>query len=291
MQATLRSLPLILEEEAMGKTIVLPKGEDPDTFLRKGNLEDFMKRVEHAMPLVDFFFERLMETYDVKSVDGKVRIAKEGLALLSKIPDKIRRSFYTKALAERLDVEESFFYEALRSSRRVESTTSKEPSKEREDFKKSSMERAFPKSEEIVVRLMVHHPEVIPILSEEGIIKEFQSLPLQKLAGALEDLYIKEGRVDLPKALSLFEGDLKKWLYDFAFQENGLEKNREKILKDCVQKIREEKIKKEKGDLQRKIKEVDQQQEDKGLPLLLKQKLELARKREKGLQKESVRKG
>jgi DNA primase len=254
-------------------------------------LEDFVKKVEHAMPLVDFFFERLMETYDVKSVDGRVRIAKEGLALLSKIPDKIRRSFYTKALAERLDVKESFFYEVLRSSRRVESTTSKESFKAGEDFKKLSIERAFPKSEEIVVRLMIHHPEVIPAISEEGIIKEFQSLPLQKVAGVLEDLYIKEGRIDLPKALSFFEGDLKKWLYDFAFQENGLEKNREKILKDCVQKIREEKIKKEKGDLQRKIKEVDQQQEDKGLPLLLKQKLELARKREKGLQKESVRKG
>jgi len=284
VQATLRSLPLFLEEEVVGKTIVLPKGEDPDGFLRKGNLEDLVKRVEHAMPLVDFFFERLMETYDVKSVDGRVRIAKEGVALLNKIPDRIRRGFYTKALAERLDVKESFLYEVLRSS-------SKEPFKAGEDSKKSSVERAFPKSEEIVVRLMVHHPEVIPTLSEEGIIKEFQSLPLQKVAGVLEDLYIKEGKIDLPKALSLFEEDLKKWLYDFAFQENGLEKNREKILKDCVQKIREERIKKEKGDLQRKIKEVDQQQEDKGLHLLLKQKLELARKREKGLQKESFRKG
>ena len=290
VQATLRSLPLLLEEEAMGKTIVLPKGEDPDTFLRKGNLEDFVKRVDHAMPLIDFFFERLMETYDAKSVDGRVRIAKEGLALLNKIPDKIQRGFYTKALAERLDVKESFFYEALRSFRRVESTTSKEPFKAGEDLKKPSTERAFPKSEEIVVRLMVHHPEVIPTISEEGIIREFQSLPLQKMAGVLEDLYFKEGRVELPKALSFFEGDLKNWLYNFAFQENGLEKNREKILKDCVQKIREEKIKKQKGDLQRKIKEVDQQQED-DLPLLLKQKLELARKREKGLQKENIRKG
>jgi len=284
VQATLRSLPLFLEEEVVGKTVVLPKGEDPDGFLRKGNLEDFVKRVEHAMPLVDFFFERLMETYDVKSVDGRVRIAKEGVALLGKIPDKIRRGFYTKALAERLDVKESFLYDALRSS-------SKEPFKAGEVSKKSSLERAFPKSEEIVVRLMVHHPEVIPTISEEGIIKEFQSPPLQKVAGVLEDLYIKDGRIDLLKALSLFEEDLKKWLYDFAFQESGLEGNREKILKDCIQKIREERIKKEKGELQKRIKEADQQQEDKGLNPLLKQKLELERKREKGLQKDSFRKG
>jgi DNA primase len=284
IQATLRSLPLFLEEEVVGKTIVLPKGEDPDGFLRKRNVEDFVKRVECALPLVDFFFERLMETYDVKSVDGRVRIAKEGIALLNRIPDKIRRGFYTKALAERLDVKESFLYEMLRSS-------SKESSNAGEDFRKSSIERAFPKSEEIVVRLMVHHPELIPTISEKGIIKEFESLPLQKVAGVLEDLYIKERRIDLPKALSLFEEDVKKLLCDFAFQDNGLEGNHEKILKDCIQKIREQRIKREKGELQRKIKEVDKQQEDKDLHPLLKQKLELARKREKGLRKESVRKG
>ena len=116
IQATLRSLPLFLEEEVAGKTIVLPKGEDPDGFLRKGNLEDFGKRVEQAVPLIDFFFERLMKTHDVKSIDGKVKVAKEGVALLGKIPDKIRRDFYVKALAERLDIQESFLYEMLRSS-------------------------------------------------------------------------------------------------------------------------------------------------------------------------------
>jgi len=284
VQATLRSLPLFLEEEVVGKTIVLPKGEDPDGFLRKGNLEDFGKRLEHAVPLADFFFERLMKTYDVKSVDGKVRIAKEGVALLNKIPDRIRRDFYTKALAERLDVNESFLYEMLRSF-------PKESSKAGEDFKKTSVERAFPKSEEMVIRLMVHHPEVIPGISKEGVLKEFESPILQNIAEALEDLYQRKGRLDLPEALARVEEDLKKWLYDFAFQESGLEGNREKILKDCIQKIREERIKKEKGELQKRIKEADKQQGDKGLNPLLKQKLELERKREKGLQKDGFRKG
>jgi len=61
----------------------------------------------------------------------------------------------------------------------------------------------------------------------------------------------------------------------------------EKILEDCIQKIREKRIKKEKGELQKRIKEVDQQREDKRLGPLLKQKLELARQREKGLQKDA----
>ena len=60
-------------------------------------------------------------------------------------------------------------------------------------------------------------------------------------------------------------------------------------MQDCIQKIREKRIKKEKGELQKRIKEVDQQQADKRLDPLLKQKLELARQREKGLQKDGFR--
>jgi DNA primase len=284
VQATLRSLPLFLEEETTGKTVVLPKGEDPDGFLRKENLEDFSKRVERAIPLIDFFFEQLMETYDLKSVDGKVKVAKEGVALLSKIPDKIRRDFYMKGLAEKLDVKESFLYEMLRFP-------SKEPSTAGGDLRKSCVERSFPKSEEMMVRLMVHHPEAISSLSKEGIFKEFENPVFRKIAEALEDLYQRKGRLDLPEALANFEEDIKARLCEFAFQERGLEGNWDKILRDCIQKIREERIKKEKGELQRRIKEADRQQEDKGLSPLLKQKLELARKREKSLQKDNLHKG
>jgi DNA primase len=224
-----------------------------------------------------------MKTYDVKSIDGKVRVAKEGVALLSKIPDKIRKDFYTKALAERLDVKESFLYEMLRSS-------PKEPSKAGEDLKKSSMERNFLKSEEMVVRLMIHHPEVIPTISKEDVVKEFESPVLQKIAKALEDHYLRKGRLDLPEALANSEEDLKGRLCEFAFQESGLEGNQGKILQDCIQKIREKRLKKERGELLKRIKEAEKQQEGKGLIPLLKERQELA-KREKGLQKESFRKG
>src|SRR5512136_3113141 len=174
IQASLRSLPLFLEEDVAGKTIVLPKGEDPDGFLRKGNLEEFRKRVAQAVPLVDFFFDRLMKTYDLKSVDGKVRVAREGVALLSKIPDRIRRNFYAKGLAERLDVKESFLYEMLQSS-------PGEPSQAGEDLRRSSLQGSFPRSEEMVIRLMVHHPETIPAISKEGVLEEFESPILQRI--------------------------------------------------------------------------------------------------------------
>jgi DNA primase len=272
IKASLRALPLFLEEEVAGKTVLLPEGEDPDEFLRKGNLEDFEERVIHAVPLIDFFFEWLMKTHDIKSIDGKVKVAEEGMALIDKIPNKIRKNFYTKTLAEKLDLPESLLMERLRSS-------PKDRIKAEEDLKKRPIERSFPKSEEMVVRLMIHHPEMIPTITKEGILREFESPVLQKMAEGLEGLYQKRGRLDLTEALGCFEEDLKERLSEFAFQESDLKAgDREKILKDCIQKIRKKKLKKDEGEILKRIKEAEKQKGEKGLDDLLMERQELTKR-------------
>ncbi len=272
IQANLRALPLCLEEEVSGKAILLPKDEDPDEFLRKGNLEEFEKGATHAVPLIDFFFEQLMKTHDTKSIDGKVKAAEEGMALIDKIPNKIRKNFYTKALAERLDLPESLLMERPRSS-------FKDRPKSEEDLKKQPVERSFSKLEEMVVRLMIHHPELIPTITEEGILREFESPILQRVAENLESIYQKRKRLDMTEALGCFEEDLKERLCEFAFQESDLEVgDRKKILKDCIEKIHKKKLKRDQGEILKKIKETEKQKGGKGLEALLRERQEMTRK-------------
>jgi len=284
IQATLRTLPLFLEEEVTGKTVLLPKGEDPDTFLKKGNLEGFEKRLAEAIPLIDFFFEWLMKTHDPKSIDGKVSIAKEGMAMIRKIPEKIRKDFYVRALAERLDLKESVLYEMIRS-------TPAERTRPAEGLKKRPPEESLPKSEEIVVRLMVHHPELIPTISGEGILDEFESPLLKRLGQGLEGIFQKRGKLNLTEALGEVDEGLKERLCEYAFQESGAEGDqRERILKDCIEKIRRRKSKKDESDLLRRIKEAERQKGGGGLEALLMERQEMAKK-EKGRLKGSLRKG
>ncbi|MDI7259435.1 MAG: DNA primase [Thermodesulfobacteriota bacterium] len=271
-QATLRILPLFLEEEVTGKTILLPKGEDPDTFLKKGNLGDFERRVAGAVPLIDFFFEWLMKTHDVKAIDGKVIIAKEGIALIRRIPEKIRKDFYVRALAERLDIRESILYEMIQSS-------PGDRTRPLENLQRKTVERNFPKAEEMVIRLMLLHPELIPAILEEGILNEFESPLLKRVGQTLESFYQEKGRLDLAEALGTFEEDLRNRLYEYAFEEGSLEgSHREKILKDCIQKIRRKKLKKDENELLRRIKEAEKGKGERELEALLMEHQELAKK-------------
>jgi hypothetical protein len=137
---------------------------------------------------------------------------------------------------------------------------------------------------------MVHHPELIPMISEEEILEEFESQILRRIGEELESLYQKKGRFNVAEALGFLEEDLGKRLCEFVFQGSGLEGGlHEKILKDCIKKIRGKRLKKEKGESLKRIKEAEKQQEDKRLVPLLKEHQELA-KRERGLQKDSFRK-
>jgi DNA primase len=276
IQASLRSLPLFLEEGVSGKTFLLPKGEDPDSFLRKGKAEELERGVAEATPLIDFFFEHLMKTYDAKSIDGKVKIAEEGVALLGRIPDGIRKDFYLRAWAERLDVKESLLHEMARPS-------SKRRMRVEEELKRPSAERVLPRSEEMMVRLMIHHPEWMAVISREGILEEFESPHLKKMAEHLVSFYQKKGRLDLSEALESIEESLRGKLREFSFEESGLEgTDHEKVLRDCIQKIRKKKLKRDESDLLKRIREAEKQRGEKGLEALLLQRQELAR-RERGL--------
>jgi len=272
VQATLRTLPLFLEEDVFGKMVLLPKGEDPDTFLRKGGVKDFEKRVQEAIPLIDFFFDQLMRRYDPKSIEGKVKMAQEGVQLIAKVGDPIRRDFYLKSLAERMEVKESILYDLLRSS-------PKQRVKVQEEFKRQSMgEKNFPRSEELLVRLMIHHPRFIALISGEGVIMEFESPLLRKIAETLEHLYQRKGRVDPKEALGFFEEDIQKRFCQLVFQDEAFEEDQiEKMVRDCIQKIQERRFKKDRLELLKKIKEAEKK-EGRGLEALLAEHQNLLRR-------------
>ncbi len=278
VQATLRTLPLLLAEEVSGKALLLPKGEDPDTFLRKGNRVELEKRLAGAIPLFDFFFEELTKQHDPRSIEGKVRIAKEGLALIQNIPDRIRKNLYLRELAERLDLTESALYGMVRS-------TPSEKTRPVQGLGKRGEEGEVPKSEEMVVRLMVHHPELIPRVAGERILDAFENPLLKRLGRALEISYQEKNRLDLNDLLEGFDREEKAKLLTLTFQEIGVEPHqRERILKDCFEKIHRKRMKKDRAHLLKKIKEVERQRDMEALEALLMKRQELAKK-EQGMGK------
>ena len=205
-----------------------------------------------------------MKSRNMKSIEEKTKVAKEALALIRGIPEGIRRNFYLKALAEKLDLQESFLHGILNFSPR-------ESGKEKKILNRREAEEGFSRSEEMVVSLMIHHPELITTVSGEGILKEFESPRLKRMAEGLESLFRARGRLDVQEALETIEADLKERFCEFVFHEGGTAGDLEKMLRDCFQKIRDRRLKRDRGEMLKRIRAAEKETGGEELEALLRE--------------------
>lgn len=95
-KAAARSFEIFVEGGVLGRAAFLPQGEDPDTFVRAQGKEALEKIIERAVPLADYYFSWLVQTWGT-ALEGKSRIAQE----INRILGKVKNSFEADLLARR----------------------------------------------------------------------------------------------------------------------------------------------------------------------------------------------
>lgn len=77
--------------------------KDPDEMVRK-NPEEFKKTLKEAQDAWDFIIDSIFAKYSASSGEGKAKISRELIPVLSSIPDKIVQAHYIELVARRLRV-------------------------------------------------------------------------------------------------------------------------------------------------------------------------------------------
>lgn len=92
----------IFKDGLEARFMFLPEGDDPDTVIRREGKEGFTKRIQSAIPLSDFLFDRLAEGLNTHDVAGRVRLAELAKPLLQKLPDGLFKELMYDELAKRI---------------------------------------------------------------------------------------------------------------------------------------------------------------------------------------------
>ena len=82
------------------KFVFLPENDDPDTFIKKNSASIFEKELNNGKDLSDFLIEKLAKDIDIKSIDGRARLAEKAKPLISIIPDGIFKELIVNKLSE-----------------------------------------------------------------------------------------------------------------------------------------------------------------------------------------------
>lgn len=104
-KAAARSFEIFLDAGLFGRAAFLPKGDDPDTFVRSRGREGLEAVVDQSVPLADYYFSWLEQLHG-KSLEGKSRIAGEVSRLLAKVGNALEADLLARRAADILGIRE-----------------------------------------------------------------------------------------------------------------------------------------------------------------------------------------
>jgi DNA primase len=108
-KAAERSLDALLQNDLIVRVVELPRGEDPDSLVRREGKEKFESRVASAQDFFDYWIEREMQATDVSSLGAKLQLARRLAETISRVHDPLMRGEVVNKASARLGVSPADF--------------------------------------------------------------------------------------------------------------------------------------------------------------------------------------
>jgi DNA primase len=113
-KAGVRGVDVILENDLDVRVVVLPEGEDPDSYVRKKGGDAFRSLVEGAVSFVEFIAGlHIQDASKPETPEAQTRLVRGIVQSIAKIRDELKRNFYLKQVAERYRLYESTLHREL----------------------------------------------------------------------------------------------------------------------------------------------------------------------------------
>lgn len=118
IHAALRGISLILGEGVNVKVVLLPEGEDPDSFARKHTLDEVKGYIDgHEKDFISFKAELLLVQAAGDPLK-KANLINDIADTIAAIPDPVKRSTYVESTAVKFGIESSILFDRIVSTRR-----------------------------------------------------------------------------------------------------------------------------------------------------------------------------
>lgn len=120
IKAALRGLDMFLAHNLNVKVLLLPEGEDPDSFARKHTTEEFKQYIQdHETDFIRFKLKILLDESG-NDLQKKIKATDSIINTLAHIPDKVKRDIYIKECSQLLNVgEESIAGKTAKARRAI----------------------------------------------------------------------------------------------------------------------------------------------------------------------------
>ena len=104
--ATVRGLDVLSSEGIDVKVVQIPKGKDPDDYIRAEGVDKFHELLKDALPLIDYKILKAKDGLNVKEDQGRITYAKRVVSILNDL-DPIEKDVYVQKVSEDTGISEN----------------------------------------------------------------------------------------------------------------------------------------------------------------------------------------
>ncbi len=120
IKASIRGIDIILEEGMNVRVVLLPEGEDPDSYARSHSSNEFLNYIsEHESDFITFKVKLLLKNADFNDPIKKSTLITDIVRSIAVIPESIPRSIYIRECSRMLDVDEKMLLTEITKIRRL----------------------------------------------------------------------------------------------------------------------------------------------------------------------------
>ncbi|MDD2480560.1 MAG: DNA primase [Lutispora sp.] len=116
--ATLKGLSILEKEGCNVKVLRLPRGKDPDEFIRREGLEPFKKLIENSMSLIEYKIFNFRKSINLDDIQQRVKFIKQLANVLQGIDSPAEIDAYIKKYSKEMQISEEAIYEELNRTKK-----------------------------------------------------------------------------------------------------------------------------------------------------------------------------
>ncbi len=265
-KAVMRSAVLFYEEDLRASVLHLDSGEDPDDCIRREGRENFLRRVEQAVPIAHFCIDHTFRR-EIRGAADKENVLRELGPLVRAIRSRIEQLEIIGKIAKSLQLDENMASMLLEGPRAT-SETRKYP---------IVINDVSVRLEEQAVGFLLRNPRFISLVPREDLLEHIRSDGLRTLMISIFEVFETEGNVNPASLLAKhpneeFQKTIARML---SRQDPGEEFCAEKIADDLIQATRRKRIRRRERDLTQRIREAEAKQDTDLVLALLRERSEL----------------
>lgn len=107
IKAASRAIDVLLGQDVQPKIILLPKGMDPDDFIKEKGMSEFEKKFGEALSYIDFKVYNIKSKYNLENLDEKIKFTREVARIIKSIKSPIEQDAYIEKISKETEISKS----------------------------------------------------------------------------------------------------------------------------------------------------------------------------------------